>query len=204
MHIINDMQSPQEPWNAPPLARRTKEVNLWLVGLGGVAVVCLLICGGGGLFLYRAGISDVIACSDLTASGEYKKAIPHCRATVAKLPQSAASHNNLGWCLVLDGQTEEGLMEARKAIEIEPSRTYYDTLAMALALSGQGQEALKIEAEQGMINGEVANDSERVTLGMVYYAVGRKPEAFKQWQTARASTNLQAQKLARKFEAKYR
>jgi len=135
--------------------------------------------------------------------GEYKKAIPACRSEVAKIPRSADGHNNLAWCLTLDGQVPEGVVEARKAVELLPQRNHYDTLAMALALSGQSQEAMQIETEHVMINGQVANNSERVTLGAVYYSAGRKEEAHAQWEIARKGSEPQAQKLATEFEAKY-
>ena len=153
--------------------------------------------------MWRTGFSDVVACANLTASGEYKKAIPACRSLVAKLPRSGEGHNNLGWCLTLDGQFQEGLVEARRAVELEPSPTTYDTLAMALASSGYSEEALQIETEHVMINGYVANNAQRVTLGMVYYAAGRKQEAYNQWEIARTGSQKQAQILAREFEAKY-
>jgi hypothetical protein len=104
----------------------------------------------------------------------------------------------------LEGQAEEGLIEARKAVELEPTRTHYDTLAMALAISGQSGEALQIETQDVMVGGDVAINSERVTLGMVYYAAGRKQEAHAQWEIARTGSEVQAQKLATEFEAKYR
>ncbi len=119
------------------------------------------------------------------------------------MPDSGAFHNELAWCLTLTDRVPEGLAEARKAVELQPSRTHYDTLAMALALSGQGDEALATEENHVMANGSVANDAERVTLGMVYYAVGRKEEAHRQWETARTGSDTEARKLALKFEAKY-
>jgi len=163
----------------------------------------LLCCGGGGLLVWRSGVTDIVACSNLTISGEYKEAIPHCRSEVARLPQLADGHNNLGWCLTLDGQLQEGLAESRKAVELEPVRETYDTLAMALAVSGQGKEAIQIETEHVMINGEVANDTRHITLGMVYYANGRKQDAHEQWEIARTSSEAPTQKLAKVFEAKY-
>jgi predicted Zn-dependent protease len=174
-----------------------------VIGCGVVAAIVLLCCAGGGLLFWREGASDLFACSDLTTKGEYKQAIPPCRAVIAKQPRSELGHNNLGWCLALDGQLKEGLVESREAVELQPNRSSYDTLAMALALSGQGKEALQIETEHVMIDGDVTDNSQRATLGMVYYAVGRNQDAYRQWEMARNSSEVPAQKLATELEAKY-
>ena len=153
--------------------------------------------------LWRAGVGDVVGCTNLTMAGEYKKAIPSCRALVEKMPTFAEAHNNLSWCLTLDDQFPEGLAEARKAVDLEPTRSHYDTLAMALARSGQGKEAMQVETDHVIEGGGVANDSERVTLGMVYFASGHQQDANKQWELAATGTDAVAQKLARRFEAQY-
>ena len=139
---MNLMQNPPQYWNTPPSPHRSTATNV-VIGCGVLAAIVLLCCAGGGLLLWRGGGSDLIACSDFTMKGEYKKAIPPCRSVVAKIPQSGEGHNNLGWCLTLDGQLPEGLVESRKAVELQPNRSTCDTLAMALAVSGQGKEALQ-------------------------------------------------------------
>jgi Flp pilus assembly protein TadD len=122
---------------------------------------------------------------------------------VAKTPNSGAAHNQLGWDLALDGQLPEALVETRKAVDLEPNYTHYDSLAMALALSGQGEEAMKVEQDYILVNGEPRNDPERLTLGMVNYANGDKTKAHEEWERARMSADKGTHKLAVEFEAKH-
>lgn len=197
------MQQPPYQRNPSPEPKRTSTTNVVLIILGVLGGCILLCCGGGAFLFWRSGISDIVGCSSLTTNGQYQRAIPPCRAVVAKLPQDGEGHNNLAWCLTIVGQMQEGLAESRRAVELSPNPSSYDTLAMALAVSGQGDEALKIETERVMVNGDVTNDFRRVTLGMVYYSVGRKQDAHSQWETARTSSNPVASNLAKQFEAKY-
>ncbi len=205
MLIMQAMQSPPyQQWNTPSPSRRNKGPNVLLIVFGVLGSVGAVCCGGGSLFLWRSGVGDTVACSNYMASGEYKKAIPACRSVVEKMPAVSAAHNNLAWCLALDGQGPEAVQEAKKAVEIAPRPTYYDTLAMALAISGRGKEALDIETTYVMVNGEVANDAQKVTLGMVYYSVGRTQDARAQWEQVKKGTDETSQKLAQSFETKYR
>ena len=197
------MQAPNPNWNTPPNPGRSSAKNAWMIGLGLLGSITLLFCLMGVFAAMRLGLSDAFSCSSYMTKGEYKKAIPPCRAAALKLPRSGAAHNQLAWCLTLDGQVKEGLVEATMAVALQPNRTHYDTLAMALALSGKSKEAMNIETEHVMVNGSVGTVPERVTLGMVYYASGSKVEARDQWEIARKSTNIQARKLAEDFEAKY-
>ncbi len=156
------MQQPPLWQSAPPSAppRRSNVVLIVVLALLGCVAVC---CLGGGFFLWRLGAGDVYSCYDLTSKGNYHEAIPPCRALVAKTPESGAAHNQLGWDLALDGQLPEALTECRKAVDMEPNYTHYDSLAMALALFGQGEEAMKIEQDQILVNGEPRNDAERLS-----------------------------------------
>ena len=197
------MQPPPPLYGAPPGYRSANTKNVVWIVLGVVAGVLLLCCVGGGALIWRAGLGNAVKCSDLTTKGQYHAAIPYCRAVVQQLPQSGAARNDLGWCLVLDGQVQEGLAECRTAVQLEPLRNHYDSLAMALALSGQGREALQIESDHVLVNGNVANDSQRVTLGMVYYSVGQKTDAHKEWEIARTSPDSSASRLAAEFESKH-
>jgi len=198
----DSMQQPPQ-WSIPPTQRRTNWVTVVLIGCGALAAMTLLCCGGGALFFWRSGGGDIVSCSNLTMAGEYKKAIPACRDLVAKMPKLAGGHNNLGWCLALDGQGPEAVVEAQKAVDLEPNPNSYDTLAMALAVSGRGDEALKVETDHVMNRSAVQGKAQHVTLGMAYYAAGRKQEAHRQWEIARTSLDAHAQRLAREFERKY-
>ena len=74
---------------------------------------------------------------------------------------------------------------------------------MALARSGQGEEAMQIEKDHILINGEVPDSAMRVTLGMAYYVNGKKKEAREEWDAAKNGTNQEARTLATEFEEKY-
>src|SRR2546421_9525861 len=171
------MQVPPRLYSEPPRYSASNTKKTLLIVLTSIAGAFLLCCVGGALLIWRAGFSDGLACYDLANKGRYREAIPHCRTLVQQIPRSSGAHNELGWCLALVGEGPESVDECRKAVELEPIRNHYDSLAMALAVSGKGEEALQIEKEHVIINGKLANASELVTLGMVYYSVGRKEDA---------------------------
>jgi len=185
----------------PPGAMSTTKIVLIVVG--SIAGALMLCCIGGGLLLGRqGGMSDLVSCQNLESQGKYKEAIPHCRTVAQRIPQSGIAHNELGWCLALDGQGPEAVAECRKAVELDPNRNHYDSLAMALAVSGKGQEAMQIEKAHVMIDGKITK-SQFITLGMVYYSVGEKDKAYRAWEHAKESTNEATRRLAGEFEAKY-
>lgn len=62
------------------------------------------------------------------------------RDTVAKRPTNARAHNNLGAALFIDGCMEEGIVEVRRALELQPGSA--DALRnLAHVLLRQGREA---------------------------------------------------------------
>ena len=149
---MGPMQQQPAPWEVPPAQPPRKSVSLLVVVLSLLGIVALMCCGGG-LLVWRSGPGEAVTCSNLTVEGSYPEAIPHCRTAATQIPASGIVHNNLAWCLLMVGQVPEGLAEANKAVELDPNLNHYDTLAMALALSGRGKEALKTETEQVLVDG---------------------------------------------------
>jgi Flp pilus assembly protein TadD len=172
--------------------------NVLIFGLVLVGIVVVL-CGFSGVLVWKSGVRDVVSCMGLNSSGRWHDAILPCREYVAKNPNSGEAHNELAWCLTVDHQVPEGLKEARKATALQPNSDNFDTLAMALALSGSGKEAMKVETDHVLVNGEAPDDPQRVTLGMVYYANGDKDKARVQWGDAARSDDRTVRDLALRF-----
>jgi tetratricopeptide (TPR) repeat protein len=205
----------QPPPNYPSPGRPTRSTNTLLIVVFVLIGVVVCVCGFAGFLIWSfdSGGEDV-PCFTLADSGRWHDAIPACREYVLKDPASGPAQDNLAWCLTLDHQVPEGLKEARIATEFQPDANSYNALAMALALSGSAKEAMKVETEHVLVNGEPAKDSEdaedteftedtegaeRITLGMVYYANGEKDKARVQWSNAARSENPTVRDLAQRF-----
>ena len=150
----------------------------------------------------KIGATDMMLCQAAGNEGRYDEAIPHCRAAV-KTDPNAINYNQLGWFLALDGQPKEALKACKRAVALEPIPTYYDSLAMALAIDGQGAKALETEQLYVLDDSREPTPGQQVTLGMIYFSVGRKDDAHREWEGARATRNRTAARLALEFEAKY-
>ena len=170
-------------WNNGPgyYQQPPQKKNTWIYWVLGIFGFIVISCGGLlAIGFYGMGgsklLDDNAQCSALGEAGKYKEAIPYCRAAVKRLPTLSTEHNNLGWFLCLDGQVQEGLRECQIAVDLEPREENYDSLAMAQALNNQGDEAL--QTEQKALNNMQEHPSRYVTLGMIYYSLNRKDEAF--------------------------
>jgi len=119
------------------------------------------------------------------------------------MPTIPSTHNQLAWYLALGGHRTKAFQEASIAVRMDPKPYTYDTLAMALALSNQGQKAFQLEKKH-VLDAErshppIAND----TLGMIYYSEGRRQDALSEWWIARNSDDMPARRLATEFEREF-
>jgi tetratricopeptide (TPR) repeat protein len=83
----------------------------------------------------------------LAAMGRYREAIRDYEAAIEINPRSGGSHNNLAWLLATapDDSARDGLKaveHARKALKIGMIGAWMDTLAAALAESGDYEKAI--------------------------------------------------------------
>ena len=77
------------------------------------------------------------------ATGDYQSALEQYKAAVAKNPEDAESHSNLGQILVRLGKPAEAIPHFEKAIALIPDRwAYRFNLARALSVMGKWDEAI--------------------------------------------------------------
>jgi Flp pilus assembly protein TadD len=75
-------------------------------------------------------------------SGDYRAAVTELDAAVALSPSVAAYHSNLAFALANSGRFEEGLQEARKALQLDPGHSKYRLVAGQILLAlGRKEEA---------------------------------------------------------------
>lgn len=87
---------------------------------------------------WQAGVEHWPADADLLTGyanflyqhGEYSRAVAHLRQAVTSQPEHAPAHNNLAWLLGEQGQREEAIALARRAVELagEQAQPYRATL----------------------------------------------------------------------------
>jgi Flp pilus assembly protein TadD len=111
--------------------------------------------------------------------GSFTQAEAEHRAALALDPGRSALHNNLGYNLLLQGQSSAAAVEFRRAIEINPrSQIAHNNLGTALALESHSLEALSEWRRSA--DPAVAHNN----LAAVLMEKGRYPEARAELQTA--------------------
>jgi Flp pilus assembly protein TadD len=111
--------------------------------------------------------------------GKFTQAEAAHRAALALEPGRSALHNNLGYNLLLQGQSNAAAVEFRRAIEINPrSQIAHNNLGTALALGSHSLEALSEWRRSA--DPAVAHNN----LAAVLMEEGRYPEARAELQTA--------------------
>ena len=77
------------------------------------------------------------------ATGDYQSALEQYKAAIAKNPDDAESHSNLGQILVRLGKPAEAIPHFEKAISLIPDRwAYHFNLARALSVLGKWDESI--------------------------------------------------------------
>jgi tetratricopeptide (TPR) repeat protein len=74
-------------------------------------------------------------------AGRMVDAVGVFRACVARTPSHAASHNGLGWALILLGDHAGAVASLQKAAELENNPAYHSDLLMARYFAGQASKA---------------------------------------------------------------
>jgi tetratricopeptide (TPR) repeat protein len=114
---------------------------------------------------------------------DYSAAIKQNRESVDLDPNFAAAHLLLGEDYMQAGIYGEGVNELRRAATLSgDSPLYTAQLAVALAATGRGSEALRITNEMQMTSGK--RYVSPYGLAQIYASLGRKDDVFKCLQAA--------------------
>jgi tetratricopeptide (TPR) repeat protein len=94
--------------------------------------------------------------------GKFAEARKACEASIALNPQNDMMHNNLAIILLIDGEYDRAIREARKAIEIFPHYAEaYMNLARGYAAKGLTAEAVKSYRMAQQLNPELKAEVDR-------------------------------------------
>ena len=127
------------------------------------------------------------ACGFLTArrNEDYRSALSIWSDTVAKRPDNALAHNNLGYNgLYLQGRVQEAIAQYEEALRLKPdSANAHNNLGLALMnLPGRLNDAIA-QCEMS-VRLEPANTRSHLNLGLALARAGRGTEAIAEYETA--------------------
>jgi cellulose synthase operon protein C len=125
---------------------------------------------------------QLMATRDVS-KGDFKSAEVRLRRVVEFMPSNAAALNNLAW-IVSKAGGPDALEFARRAVALAPDDAgVLDTLAQALSVVGQHQEALAVQRRA--VDMEPSNDLLKLGLARVGLAAGDKALARTQLEPLR-------------------
>jgi len=137
---------------------------------------------------------DAVANLYLEA-GRFDDAAVHLRESLALNPQSAPSHYNLGYALVMRGRRDEALAEFREAIRIDPAYAQaHNNLGAVLQALGRTAEAL--DHFRRAVTLRPDNFEARVNLARLLSSEGKAADAIAQFNEAVALKNDDAAALS--------
>ena len=147
-----------------------------------------------GLQELRQAMNDPIAMpyaisilgAEHVRSGEYDVATRELQQAVKLLPGRAENFSNLAYVLYLTGHTEEGVAEARKALQLDPARPK-TRLVLGMLLLRQGSHEAEAIAHLQAATEEVP--SAHLALAAHYERVGHAPEAEKERRAYSVTSN---------------
>jgi tetratricopeptide (TPR) repeat protein len=160
------------------------------------AVIVLIVCGGwsflrkrGGYAQGRAWILILLgAAAGLGAASyrrnrDYRSVLILYRDTVAKRPENAFAHYNLGKLLDESGSQAEAVSEYRAALKYAPDmvQALYN---LGNTLDNLGRPAEAVEQYRAALRVDPNYAKARYNLGNAYIKLGRKEEAREQFNDA--------------------
>lgn len=116
---------------------------------------------------------SMLGIEHLRVAGQLDTAVVELEQAVRKLPVPE-NHSNLAYALYLQGQTERGLKEARKALQLDGGRPK-TRLVLGMLLLQQGSH--DAEAVQQLQTAAQETPSAHLVLATHYDQAGRAPEA---------------------------
>ena len=137
---------------------------------------------------------DAVANLYLEA-GRFEEAAVQLRESLALNPQSAPSHYNLGYALLMRGRRDEALAEFREAIRLDPAYAQaHNNLGAVLQALGRNAEAL--DHFRRAVTLRPDNIEARVNLARLLSSDGKTAEAVAQFNEALALRNDDAGALS--------
>ncbi len=119
----------------------------------------------------------------LAATHEIEKAQEQLRKAIEEDPALALAHNVLGFCLFQQGRYVQAAETYGKASELEPNRLLYARdAALAYERANQNDQALTFAERANALRDADAGD--RVLLGKLYAAGGRRQDAVRELRRA--------------------
>jgi Flp pilus assembly protein TadD len=119
-------------------------------------------------------------------TGEYDVALLELQQAVRLLPGRAENFSNLAYVLYLTGRTEEGLVEARKALQLDPIRPK-TRLVLGMLLLRQGSHEAEAVVHLQAATQEIP--SAHLALAAHYERQGHAPEAERERRAYSVTSN---------------
>jgi Flp pilus assembly protein TadD len=91
-----------------------------------------------------------------TDQNNFGKAISEFRKAIDLMPNDANIRYNLGFAYLRAGQTDRGIENIQKALDISEKPNYYNTLGLAYIVKGEKQKAISAWREALSLDAEYA------------------------------------------------
>jgi tetratricopeptide (TPR) repeat protein len=169
-----------------PLVQQTAAEHRMYLPLA--SVIVLVVMGlyaviGRRAWLVSVGLAVLLIGLTVRRNEDYRSALSIWTDTVAKQPDNARAHNDLGYELYKSGRLEESIAHYLEALRLEPNdASSHFNLATALLQEGQLPEAIQ-EFRQAL---QLGLDDVRVhnNFGLALVQQGRTADAIEQYEAA--------------------
>ena len=122
-------------------------------------------------------VALVLGVLTVRRNADYQSELSIWRDTVAKVPDNARAHDNLGLALAKRGRLDEAVADYRKTIELLPNYvSAYNNIGNVLVRRGQIEKAVRYYEEALRLSPDYA--SAHSNLGNVLFARGQINEAI--------------------------
>jgi tetratricopeptide (TPR) repeat protein len=162
-----------------PLADTVFEHRVYL-SLAAVVVAAVFVlhtvAGRRGLMV-AAALAVGLGWLSMRRNEDYRSELTLWSDTVAKRPENARAHTNLGIALAESGRVADAVAQYQEAIRIEPAIPAAQ-LNLCSALTRLGRPAEALPHGEAAVRMDPGNANARVDLGLALVALGRAAEAL--------------------------
>jgi tetratricopeptide (TPR) repeat protein len=168
-----------------PLADTVFEHRIYL-SLAAVVVAAVLalhaVAGRRGLMV-AAALAVGLGWLSMRRNEDYRSELTLWSDTVAKRPENARAHTNLGIALAESGRVADAVVQYQEAIRIEPAIPAAQ-LNLCIALTRLGRPAEALPHGEAAVRMDPGNANAHVDLGLALVALGRAAEALPHYAEA--------------------